>query len=395
MIIIKRFLPFILIFSLTLYSFQTYEHLPVVVISALPFLPLLMALVVAAVSIYFHRSSLFFYLLLIVMVNVVLGMGWAYTELAYGVFACLSVSLLLIFSLLPERGIFSMTALPAYAVLLLAVVFFIVASSVSPLWLQQLTLTNWLPPRYFDWTPLPQTMLALSLVVFVSLLVMSLVNPLTHRIAAFGIFLLLVVQLHYGDISRSLTILSSGALLMCLYAILRESWRMAYLDELTELPGRRALREKFQEISGRYTVAMLDVDHFKKFNDTYGHDTGDAVLRMIAGKLSRLTGGGVAYRYGGEEFALVFNGKSHDQVEVHLERLRTTIAETPFVVNREDRRNEGRRRKNHQARTVQVTVSIGVADSGRDNETPWDVMKLADQALYRAKKQGRNRLCTG
>ena len=57
-------------------------------------------------------------------------------------------------------------------------------------------------------------------------------------------------------------------------------------------------------------VAMVDVDHFKKFNDTYGHDTGDSVLRMIATKLQKVGGGGTAYRYGGEEFSIIFNGKN-------------------------------------------------------------------------------------
>jgi diguanylate cyclase (GGDEF)-like protein len=201
------------------------------------------------------------------------------------------------------------------------------------------------------------------------------------------------MQLHYGDLSRSLTILSSAALIMCLYAILQESWRMAYLDELTELPGRRALREKFQTLGGLYCVAMLDVDFFKKFNDTYGHDTGDAVLRMIAGKLRRVSGGGVAYRYGGEEFTLVFNGKSSDQALAHLETVRQTIEASPFVVNREDRRKPRSGGKNRQSKKVQVTVSIGVADSTSARGDPWDVMKQADKALYRAKKQGRNRVC--
>ena len=170
---------------------------------------------------------------------------------------------------------------------------------------------------------------------------------------------------------------------------------MAYLDELTELPGRRALREKLQKIGGSYAVAMLDVDHFKKFNDNYGHDAGDAVLRMIAAHLKKVTGSGSAFRYGGEEFTIVFSGKSAEEAIPHLDTLRESIANTPFVINRANRRNNAGKlnKKTDRRRTVQVTVSAGVSDSEGSGGSPWDILKQADKALYRAKKKGRNCVC--
>ena len=159
---------------------------------------------------------------------------------------------------------------------------------------------------------------------------------------------------------------------------------MAYLDELTELPARRALREKFQKVSGTYTVAMVDVDHFKKFNDTYGHDTGDAVLRMIATKLKKVTGGGASYRYGGEEFSVVFTGKNSEDARPHLETLRQTIANSPFIINRASRRKSDKKVKRRKNKAVKVTVSIGVADSKSNASSPWDVLKLSDKALYQS-----------
>ena len=204
---------------------------------------------------------------------------------------------------------------------------------------------------------------------------------------------MLIAQLHFGYSDSSLNVFSSTALLMCLYAVLQESWRMAYLDELTELPARRALREKFQKMGGTYTIAMLDVDHFKKFNDTYGHDTGDAVLRMIATRMNRVTGGGTCYRYGGEEFSIIFNGKDSETAKPHLEELRKTIANTPFIINRASRRKSDNRSRRKKKKAVKVTVSIGVADSRPDISSPWEVLKLSDKALYRAKAKGRNRVC--
>ena len=164
---------------------------------------------------------------------------------------------------------------------------------------------------------------------------------------------------------------------------------MAYIDELTGLPGRRALREKFQKIGSKYTVAMLDVDHFKRFNDSFGHDAGDAVLRMIASKMTRISGGGLPYRYGGEEFTIVFSGKNSQESVRHLETLREEIANKPFIIRRVGRR-EGEGKPSSVNNSVQITVSIGFAESKGAETTPWDVLKLADQALYRAKGKGRN-----
>ena len=190
-------------------------------------------------------------------------------------------------------------------------------------------LTDWLPARYFDWTQQSQTVLILSLVVFIATLVLYFQRPSPHMAAGLGVLIMLIAQLNYGGVGSSLTIFSIMALIMCLTAIMQESWRMAYLDELTELPGRRALREKFQKISGLYTVAMLDVDHFKKFNDTYGHDTGDEVLKMVATKLANVSGGGKAYRYGGEEFVLLFPSKEVGDAFLHTDILRDNIAKSP------------------------------------------------------------------
>src|SRR5207302_1408861 len=87
-------------------------------------------------------------------------------------------------------------------------------------------------------------------------------------------------------------------------ALVEASYHMAYQDSLTGLPARRALNEALLRLGGHYSVAMIDVDHFKRINDRHGHDVGDQVLRIIAAKLAQVPGGGKAYRYGGEEFAV-------------------------------------------------------------------------------------------
>jgi diguanylate cyclase (GGDEF)-like protein len=170
---------------------------------------------------------------------------------------------------------------------------------------------------------------------------------------------------------------------------------MAYRDELTGLPSRRALNQTLAGLGGHYAIAMIDVDHFKRFNDTYGHKTGDQVLKLLAARLNRMTGGARAFRYGGEEFTAVFPGKSVEEALPHLEACRRRLSETPFIVRGKARRasSAGRRgnpSKGRARKQVKVTASFGVAEPGAVFKTPSQVVTAADRALYRAKKAGRN-----
>jgi diguanylate cyclase (GGDEF)-like protein len=389
----KSLVPILVLIIGAFYAYLRYEHLPVAILYGFAFIPVLLALLVTGLSFRFNRSRVFFYSLLIIIANAAPGFKWIEPGLSHALFSSLIPLQMLILVLLPERGILSARATPAYLSLLILIGAWVVMVKLTPAWATQGFMSHWLPPRYFDWTPLTQTVLAIDVTVFLYFLVLSFLRPTPQISAGLGTLIMLIAQTHAGDTSASLNVFSSAALLMCLYAVAQESWRMAYLDELTGLPGRRALREKFQQLSGAYTIAMLDVDHFKKFNDTYGHDTGDAVLQMIAGKMQKIGGGGLPFRYGGEEFSILFKGKACEDARAHLEKLRQTIADTPFVINRGSRRKGEGKGKAKSSKSVQVTVSIGMADSNTESSSPWDVLKLADKALYRAKNKGRNRVC--
>lgn len=387
---LQGLVPVLILATGSFYAYRWYDLIPVAVLQGTIFIPLLLAILAIGLTIHFNRSVVFFYTLLVIVANLSLSLKWLDSSLSYSLLAGLFPLQLLILTLLPERGIFSLRAIPAYASLLLFAAFAFFVMKTSPAWATEILSSDWLPARYFDWTPLPQTVVAVSAVVFLHMLVLCFLRPSPHMSAGLGILVMLIAQMHAGDSGSSLNVFSTAALLMCLYAVTQESWRMAYLDELTGLPARRALREKFQQMSGLYSVAMLDVDHFKKFNDTYGHDTGDAVLQMIAGKVNKVTGGGQPYRYGGEEFSILFRNKNAKAALLHLEDLRESIARSPFVINRSSRRKSDKRTNSTKNKTVAVTVSIGVADSNADISSPWDVLKLSDKALYKAKGRGRN-----
>lgn len=210
----------------------------------------------------------------------------------------------------------------------------------------------------------------------------------------------------HGGGGTTTTLHLMGAAVILILSVLEASYAMAYRDDLTELPARRALMRDLEALGGTYTLAMVDVDHFKKFNDRHGHDVGDQVLKMVAGRLGRAPGGGRAYRYGGEEFTLVYPGRSRDEALPHLEAVRESVASARFSLRSWTRPRKkpaggtktrggkapGGRKPSGKERTLSVTVSLGMADSSAAGSTPDAVLKKADQALYRAKKAGRNRV---
>lgn len=196
---------------------------------------------------------------------------------------------------------------------------------------------------------------------------------------------------------HALHAMTSMVMLSLAVAVAHEAYEMAFRDELTGLPGRRALNERLQRLPRQYVLAMTDVDHFKKFNDTHGHDVGDEVLKLVASRLRKVTGGGKAYRYGGEEFTVVFPGKTVEECLPHLEALRLAVEHYPLQLRDKhsrpgDAREGKQRRAGGKTGSVSVTMSIGVAERQLEQRQPEEVIKCADLALYAAKQAGRNRV---
>jgi diguanylate cyclase (GGDEF)-like protein len=190
-------------------------------------------------------------------------------------------------------------------------------------------------------------------------------------------------------------------------SLIETSYVLAYHDELTGIRGRRAFNEALLSLDQQYAIAIVDIDHFKHFNDTYGHDTGDQVLRMVASRLADVGGGGQAFRCGGEEFAILFRNMSAKDAFDRLDVLRQVIQGSVFRFRGSERRSETRsgvseRRKpgrkkvtavlQRLADDLSVTVSIGVAEPSTRYRQPEQIIRAADQALYRAKHNGRNRV---
>ncbi len=208
-----------------------------------------------------------------------------------------------------------------------------------------------------------------------------------------GTLVALLLSLLADKSGSGLMICFSTAGIIMLITTIEASFSMAYLDDLTGLKGRRSLNELMLNLGKTYAIAMLDIDHFKKFNDTYGHKTGDDVLKMVATVFSKIRGNAKTFRYGGEEFTAVFAGKTAEEAQPYLEQIRRDIEASGFVVRSKTRRKKSaknRGKNRDDKKTVSVTISIGVATSSKRLDTPEKVIKSADAILYKAKKAGRN-----
>ena len=255
-----------------------------------------------------------------------------------------------------------------------------------------------LPFNFPFWAGLSQT----AFIAYILALAILLFNLIDKRGAVdTGFFWALIasylgVAVYSGLLS---TICLAIAGLILAISVVEAAYSMAYRDDLTGLPGRRALNELLLKLRGKYAVAMLDIDFFKKFNDSYGHDIGDQVLKMVAARIARVSGGGRSFRYGGEEFTVIFAGRDAEDVVGYLEKLRKSVENSGFALRDVDRPNSAKtgikgrgRKKQIGAGKVGVTVSIGVAGKSSRSDTSTEVLKNADMALYKAKKSGRNRV---
>ena len=155
----------------------------------------------------------------------------------------------------------------------------------------------------------------------------------------------------------------------------------ASTDHLTALKNVRLFNSDLMEIERKkhpVTLAVIDIDHFKNYNDRYGHDSGDAILKQMAAMFTELaTPYTTFYRIGGEEFGVIADYFSQSEAEAFLHDLKSTVAHRNFAAQ--------------VGETINLTISVGVAHS-QNGETLKKTLKRADMALYQAKENGRNRV---
>jgi two-component system cell cycle response regulator len=188
-------------------------------------------------------------------------------------------------------------------------------------------------------------------------------------------------------VARARTLMRRKRYVDALRTRLDQSLELAILDQLTGLYNRRFLMTQLAPLVQRaqcggeaVSVMTLDIDHFKRCNDTYGHDAGDQVLQEFSARLAtNVRPSDFACRLGGEEFVVIMPRTPGDIACLAAERLRRHISATPFIIRGLDH-------------PLEITASIGVACSERPDDTAESVLKRADEGLYEAKRAGRNRV---
>jgi len=163
-------------------------------------------------------------------------------------------------------------------------------------------------------------------------------------------------------------------------------YKLATTDGLTQLYNHRYFQEQMQmqianasRYGNEFSLIIVDIDHFKKFNDTYGHQAGDAVLRQVAQTLkmnTRMTD--IVCRYGGEEMSIILTNTDRQEAIMNAKRMCNEVAKKMFKLNATD--------------TTHVTISLGVSTFPQDGETSQQLVEVADQGLYYAKEHGRNQV---
>ncbi len=372
-------------------------------ISTLKWLPYLIIILALMICVVFYNSREFCLFLTLFCIYILLQtviwqkLATINKPLLFNIMGFVLALNFLIFNFRKERGLLNARGVNKILQL--------VAEFIVCFWLVKANsaiLVSFLGTSFFPQPAFINKLLGQPLLVFwcLSLLVFAIhqyTSPALLR-AAWGLTLFtLFIGLNYSSQPPVTSIYILIGALILITAIIIHAYHMAYRDELTQLPSRRALKQQLLSLGKNYSIAMIDVDHFKKLNDTYGHDAGDDVLKLLATQLQAVAGGGRPFRYGGEEFTLVFPGMDVTEATVYLNALREKIANKEFIVRRQRRRrrSSSNGRRKGRMKKINISVSIGVAEKRDKHNNPQEVIKAADEALYKAKKAGRNRVVSG
>ncbi|WP_024851312.1 GGDEF domain-containing protein [Hydrogenovibrio kuenenii] len=382
----KHYLWLIGFSVLAFWQVDQIAHWPKSIQSVLLYAPYLIAALGIFISIYLNRVQPIFLLLTIVVLNFAMAYflpaNTSKTDVLtvtafYPLLAIFLPLNILLWILLPEKGVMS----KPYVFSLLTV---FILQGFAFYWLMDnlpmSTILTLAQPVGTSGVTLPMVPFLVTIGAWLLIVIRNAFQNTPKVLDNTVIFVLILLA--YGlnqyvsfGVLAWLSVIASGLIIL---SLVFDSHQIAHTDQLTGMKGRRALFERFTGLGRKYAIAMMDIDHFKSFNDRYGHDVGDEALRLVAYQLARIPVGH-PYRYGGEEFTVVFPSKTANEVKSVLDEMRIQISEVPLEVMEKGKKAETR-----------VTVSFGLAEKTERSQTPEAVMKLADEALYVAKKAGRN-----
>ncbi len=378
------------------------KPLPYVIHIILPYLPYVIFFIGMVVSWIFHHSREFNLFLLFTIIYISLNnyiwvpeskVDFEFAHLL--VVSLIPINYLLNF-LLQERGILNQYGIRRF-VILAAQLYFIAWILEHPVpEIKNFLMLSYFEHNIFKLTSITQPLIAALIITGLIIFYRLLKKPSTLVSGIFSSFLAITAAVHFYQQPQLAIIFTILAGMLIIITITTNAYSLAYLDELTNLPSRRAMVQSISTLGKNYCIGMVDVDHFKKFNDTYGHDIGDQVLKKLASQLRQVRGG-KAFRYGGEEFVVVFANKDLHEARLFCQELCENVATNPFVLRSKKRPKTKQQEadpnyKQNEDKLLRITISIGLSERTDDHVTSEEVIKQADNALYIAKKKGRNQV---
>ncbi len=357
-------------------------------------LPYVLAFFSLVLSVWFQHSRTFYAICILVITMAVVPSVEKLNQRALinGISLFIPIAFIIL-ALVTERGITSKYGLIKGVVFLLSFLFILLdAGQINP-WLERMKPAGMIFAISDQAISIPRLSVFLFILCLCILITRSFILTFNMEMAFIGVTLGSFVILHFMEYPDVLAIFFSAVFLIFIIALFQTSYSLAFHDTLTGVLSRRALEQEIMRLGNKYAIAMVDIDHFKRVNDKYGHGVGDDVLKMVAAMIERNAVGGKIFRYGGEEFVVVFPRKNAEEIIDLMDQVRIQIEKRPFILRSQTRPKKKPKSnifRESGSEKIRITVSAGIADKNDRLQSAWKVIEAADKALYQAKKNGRN-----
>jgi len=252
---------------------------------------------------------------------------------------------------------------------------------------------EYIPSRYMDWTPIPQP----ALVAFAIALLLHSIRFVLRRDplegGAIWALCAIFVAYHTSRYGWQPTNFFMAAGLILFVTLLQSFYQRTYRDELTGIPGRLAYDEAITQLGKRYSVAVIGIDQLSQYANIHGKSVSEQILKQVAPRIQAACSDGQIFRISGEEFTVLFPGKSVTETMGTLDNVRKSVETIDLFLRGRDRvweKQRGAKEAGSRDRALSITLSIGVAEKLNDRATLTLVIKSAYRGLYEAKGIGGN-----
>ncbi|MFV2059380.1 MAG: GGDEF domain-containing protein [Gammaproteobacteria bacterium] len=387
---------------LTLQYSSLIPQLPEFVIYILQYLPYILLLLIIANS-YTHKQSHELNIAISILIGYWLmrNLIWptdtnetTATILYVLIGPIIAINFIIVF-MTQEKGIHNKTGLHLLLLLAFELMILIWFVNITPDLLLKYLYYPFFGSEIFDLTPMYQSTIIINAITFLILLINAIIKQKITITGYLGAFIAIVLTQHYINTPITSVMFYTVASLILILTISLNSYRLSKIDLITELPSRRTFKSQLKKLNEHFCIALIDIDDFKIMTDEYGQDVCDQILRMIASRSRHLGRKGFPYRYGDQEFAIIFYDMQLHEANKYLATLCDSIANEPFLLRSKKRplfkpnyiAPVGRAERNTKYKSIPISVSVGIAEKKPHHQNSFDVLTTSREALNRAKEE--------